>query len=90
MQYELSFILELGNVMQDRNEVALEVLDFIKSHHGLLDRILRDDNPNVHIADLDELQLATAILSKVMILLPGFLKMLECTRHTGNELVVKE
>lgn len=49
----------------DRNEVALEVLDFIKSHHGLLDRILRDDNPNVHIADLDELQLATAILSKV-------------------------
>ncbi|KAG0620095.1 hypothetical protein M758_4G188900 [Ceratodon purpureus] len=48
-----------------RDEVALEVLEFIKSHQGLLDRILRDDTPGVHLADLDELQLATAILSKV-------------------------
>lgn len=53
------------DVVQGRDEVALEVLEFIKSHQGLLDRILRDDTPGVHLADLDELQLATAVLSKV-------------------------
>lgn len=53
--------------LQGRDEAALEILDFIKSHQGLLDRILRDDTPGVQLADLDELQLATAILSKVLI-----------------------
>lgn len=48
-----------------RDDVALEIVEFIKSHQGLLDRILRDDNNSVQLADLDELQLATAILSKV-------------------------
>ncbi len=64
----------LRDVLQGRDEVALEVLEFIKSHQGLLDRILRDDTSGAHLADLDELQLATAILSKVMTLLPGFVK----------------
>jgi hypothetical protein len=59
-------IVVLRDVVQGRDEVALEVLEFIKSHQGLLDRILRDDTPGVHLADLEELQLATAILSKVM------------------------
>lgn len=54
------------NFVQSPDEVALEVLEFIKSHQGLLDRIMRDDTPGVNLADLDELQLATAILSKVM------------------------
>jgi len=62
----LSLIVVLRDVTQGRDEVALEVLEFIKSHQGLVDRIMRDDTPGLHLADLDELQLATAILSKVM------------------------
>jgi nuclear pore complex protein Nup205 len=48
-----------------RDEVALEIADFMRSHQGLLDRILRDDAAGVQLADLEELQLATAIASKV-------------------------
>ena len=70
MQAKLSLTVLLRDVVQGRDEVALEVLEFIKSHQGLLDRILRDDTPGVHLADLDELQLASAILSKVMTLSP--------------------
>jgi len=48
-----------------RDEVALEIADFMRSHQGLLDRILRDDAAGVQLADLEELQLVTAIASKV-------------------------
>lgn len=65
----LSLINLLFGVTQGRDEVALEILEFIKSHQGLLDRIMRDDTPGPHLADLDELQLTTAILSKVMTVL---------------------
>ena len=70
MQAKLVFDCTVARCCAGRDEVALEVLEFIKSHQGLLDRILRDDTPGVHLADLDELQLASAILSKVMTLSP--------------------
>lgn len=71
MRSILFLMVVLRDVTQGRDEVALEVLEFIKSHQGLLDRIMRDDSPGVHLADLDELQLATAILSKVITSLSG-------------------
>jgi hypothetical protein len=58
-------LLRFLEVLQGRDEVALEIADFMRSHHGLLDRILRDDAAGVQLADLEELQLATAIASKV-------------------------
>lgn len=51
--------------LQGQDEVAAEILEFCKTHQGLLDRILRDDSPSVELGDLEELQLVTAILSKV-------------------------
>jgi hypothetical protein len=58
-------LLRFLEVLQGRDEVALEIADFMRSHQGLLDRILRDDAAGVQLADLEELQLATAIASKV-------------------------
>ncbi|EFJ20872.1 hypothetical protein SELMODRAFT_443756 [Selaginella moellendorffii] len=61
----LCFTTLIDTGRKDRDEVALEVLEFVKLHHGLFDRILRDDGTKMYLADLEELHLATAILSKV-------------------------
>ncbi|KAJ7534968.1 hypothetical protein O6H91_12G012900 [Diphasiastrum complanatum] len=50
---------------KNRDEVALEILEFIKRHQGLFNRILRDESRRINLNDLEELQLATAILCKV-------------------------
>ncbi|KAI5084575.1 hypothetical protein GOP47_0000744 [Adiantum capillus-veneris] len=47
------------------DEVTSEILEFVRGHHGLFARILRDDKSGVQLDDLEELDLVTAILSKV-------------------------
>ncbi|MCO5606891.1 hypothetical protein L7F22_061082 [Adiantum nelumboides] len=47
------------------NEVTSEILEFLRGHHGLFARILRDDKSGVQLDVLEELDLVTAILSKV-------------------------
>lgn len=62
----LTSLIERGDHLEkDGNEVASEVLEFIKAHHGLFSRILRDDRSGVQVENLEELELVTAILSKV-------------------------
>lgn len=53
---------------QGGNEVTSEILEFIKGHHGLFARVLRDDKFGVQPEDLEELDLVTAIVSKVIYL----------------------
>lgn len=62
----LTSLVETENTSEKGgNEVTSEILEFIKGHHGLFARVLRDDKFGVQPEDLEELDLVTAIVSKV-------------------------
>ena len=46
--------------------MASDILEFIKGHSGLFARVLRDDKTGTQPESLEELNLVTAILSKVL------------------------
>eukprot|EP00250_Pteridium_aquilinum_P027366 c3475_g1_i1 orf=80-5854(+) len=62
----LTTLVETENTSEkEGNEISSEILEFIKGHHGLFARVLRDDKAGVQLEDLEVLDLVTAILSKV-------------------------
>ncbi|KAL2621518.1 hypothetical protein R1flu_001723 [Riccia fluitans] len=48
-----------------QDEVLREILSFVKEHHSLLFHILANEPRAVRLSDLEEIQLVTAVLSKV-------------------------
>ncbi|GBG63334.1 hypothetical protein CBR_g37692 [Chara braunii] len=54
-----------SNPDQGPDEVALQIIEFLKQHEGITRRMLDDARSTAHPADLEELQLTTAILAKV-------------------------
>lgn len=50
---------------QGQDEVVQEILKFVKEHHSLIFHILGNEPRAAQLSDLEEIQLVTAILSKV-------------------------
>jgi hypothetical protein len=50
---------------QGQDEVVLELIKFVKEHHGLLFHIMANEDRSVQLSNLEEIQLVTSILSKV-------------------------
>ncbi|KAH7280638.1 hypothetical protein KP509_36G007000 [Ceratopteris richardii] len=61
----LTTLLETDGDIESASEISSEILEFIKGHHGLFSRVLRDDKSGVHLNELQELDLVTGVLSKV-------------------------
>lgn len=61
----LTSLVDVSEFLEESNKVNREIIDFVKAHQGLFDRILRDDESQVHVQSLEELELAIAILTKV-------------------------
>lgn len=61
----LTSLVDVSEFLEETNKVNREIIDFVKSHQGLFDRILRDDEAQVHVQSLEELELAIAVLTKV-------------------------
>eukprot|EP00897_Mesotaenium_endlicherianum_P008684 jgi/Mesen1/7844/ME000419S07149 len=54
-----------SHAVKSRDEVASQLADFVRSHESLMSHILSDASAAAHESDLEQLELATAILSRV-------------------------
>ncbi|BBN13132.1 nuclear pore complex protein Nup205 [Marchantia polymorpha subsp. ruderalis] len=54
-----------ASVEKGQDEVVQEILKFVKEHHSLIFHILGNEPRAAQLSDLEEIQLVTAILSKV-------------------------
>eukprot|EP01018_Ginkgo_biloba_P012319 Gb_31636 [translate_table: standard] len=61
----MTSLVGVSEFLEETNKVVHEIIDFIKAHKGLFDRILRDDDSHVHVPALEELELVIGILTKV-------------------------
>ncbi|KAH9317382.1 hypothetical protein KI387_019151, partial [Taxus chinensis] len=61
----LTQLIDISEFHEETNKVVREIIEFVIAHQGLFDRILRDDDSQVHVQSLEELELAIAILTKV-------------------------
>ena len=61
----ISQLVDMSEYLEESNKVTCEIIEFVLSHQGLFARILRDEDPQMHIQSLEELEIGVAILSKV-------------------------
>ncbi|KAF5199081.1 Nuclear pore complex protein [Thalictrum thalictroides] len=63
--YSLTSLVDTSDFFEVKNKIVREVVDFIKEHHMLFDRILREDISEADEFTLEQINLVVGILSKI-------------------------